>query len=88
MRRRRWKRRRCNVGRMLVLNTPPARYHTSATTAQDVIKSMRCCVNDRRRLFQNVSPKVLLYLMAIGQILHPRSNAPKFRAWQIVLATS
>ena len=36
-------------------------YHTSATSAQDVISRVRWDVNPSRREFQNASTKILLY---------------------------
>eukprot|EP00982_Pelagococcus_subviridis_P002874 22149-Pelagococcus_subviridis.AAC.3 len=62
-------------------------YHTSATTAHDDISDIRCCVNDCRRLCQNVSANVLLYLIAMGTTLHPKSNAPRLNMTQYSLFT-
>lgn len=53
-----------------------SKYQTSQTTAQDVISCSRCIVKDCFLLFQKASTKILLYLIAIGQTVHPSSNAP------------
>lgn len=47
----------------------------------------RCAVKDCRLLFQKASTKTLLYLMAIGQTVAPRSNAPRLNITQYSLFT-
>ena len=62
-------------------------YHTSATTAHDVISLSRYVVKLMRRECQKVSAKILLYLIAIGHTLHPRSKAPFLNMTQYSLLT-
>lgn len=47
----------------------------------------RCAVKDWRLEFQNASTKILLYLMATGQTVAPRSNAPRLNMTQYSLFT-
>mmetsp|Transcript_27613 Transcript_27613/g.77184 ORF Transcript_27613/g.77184 Transcript_27613/m.77184 type:complete len:203 (+) Transcript_27613:188-796(+) len=64
-----------------------SRNQTSATTAQEVMSERRWRVKLCCRLFQNASTKVLLYLMATGLTVAPRSKAPLLNMTQYSLFT-
>ena len=47
----------------------------------------RCAVKDWRFEFQKASTKILLYLMAMGHTVAPRSKAPRLNMTQYSLLT-